>query len=142
SVNIDLFAPAEERAMAPQDAPVRIAAMLRPSTPRRAPERTVRVLDEVKRRFGDRVSIESFGSTDDELEQAGLYRADFTNHGPLHPAGMARLLGHSEIFIDLSDYQAMGLTLLEAMASGCAVLGPATGGANSFLRDGVNGILA
>ncbi len=35
----------------------------------------------------------------------------------------------------------MGLTALEAMLSGCAVIAPERGGSNDFIRSGINGIL-
>jgi GT2 family glycosyltransferase len=141
SLDLNLFAPAEERAMAPKDRPVRIAAMLRPSTPRRAPARTLAVLNEIVRRYPDRVGIHAFGGTDEELHSSGLHQPWITNHGPLHPTRLAKLLGSCDIFVDFSDYQAMGLTLLESMASGCAAIGPIEGGATSFVQSGVNGFL-
>ena len=127
--------------MAPKDRPVRIAAMLRPSTPRRAPARTLAVLNEIVRRYPDQVGIHAFGGTDEELHSSGLHQPWITNHGPLHPTRLAKLLGSCDIFVDFSDYQAMGLTLLESMASGCAAIGPIEGGATSFIQSGVNGFL-
>jgi glycosyltransferase involved in cell wall biosynthesis len=42
------------------------------------------------------------------------------------------------VFVDFSVWQAMGLTALEAMCTGCATIVPAAGGAASFARHGVN----
>jgi glycosyltransferase involved in cell wall biosynthesis len=116
--------------------------MLRPSSSRRAPARTLAVLDEVLRRYPDRVCVHAFGTSDEQLAGQALGRLWLTNHGHLQPQRVAALLSHCDIFLDFSDYQAMGLSLLEAMASGCAVVGPVNGGAASFLHDGVNGLLA
>jgi glycosyltransferase involved in cell wall biosynthesis len=141
SVNVDLFMPSEERALAPDDRPLRIAAMLRPASRYRAAPRTVAVLEEVVRDRGH-IEVHAFGTSDDLLAQQDLTRGWITNHGHLAPRKLAALLGQCDIFVDFSDYQAMGLTLLEAMASGCAVIGPREGGATSFLRDGVNALVA
>ena len=142
SVNFDLFAPAEERALAPIERPLHVAAMLRPSSSRRGPARTLVVLDEVLRRFPDQICVHGFGTSDEQLAAQALSRLWLTNHGHLRPQRVAALLSHCDIFLDFSDYQAMGLSLLEAMACGCAVVGPVNGGAASFLHDGVNGFLA
>jgi glycosyltransferase involved in cell wall biosynthesis len=39
---------------------------------------------------------------------------------------------NSDIFLDFSVWQAMGLSAMEAMASGCAVVVPRAGGASDF----------
>ena len=141
SVNFDLFAPAEERALAPIERPLHVAAMLRPSSSRRGPARTLVVLDEVLRRFPDQICVHGFGTSDEQLAAQALSRLWLTNHGHLRPQRVAALLSHCDIFLDFSDYQAMGLSLLEAMACGCAVVGPVNGGAASFLHDGVQRFL-
>jgi glycosyltransferase involved in cell wall biosynthesis len=139
SVDVSAFAPCPFRI---GGGPIVVVAMVRPSTPRRAPERTLAVLEKVKARLADRVSVTIFGSLDSELVAAGLVRSWATNAGPLDKARLASLLASADIFLDCSDYQAMGLTALEAMLSGCAVVGPQRGGMNDFVRTGVNGVLA
>ncbi len=138
SVEIMDFAPGPSRKVG---SPVRIAAMVRPSTPRRAPGRTISILERIARRIGKSVRITIFGSSDDELESAGLRRSWAANAGRLDRSKMAALLAEADIFLDCSDYQAMGLTALEAMLSGCAVIASQNGGCNDFIRNGVNGIL-
>jgi glycosyltransferase involved in cell wall biosynthesis len=54
---------------------------------------------------------------------------------------VAAVLRGSDVFLDYSDYQAMGLTALEAMCSGCAVVLPVEGGAGDFARDEVNSLM-
>jgi glycosyltransferase involved in cell wall biosynthesis len=55
---------------------------------------------------------------------------------------MAYLLNEVDIFADLSSFQAMGLTALEAMACGVAVIVPEKGGAGTFARAGSNCLVA
>lgn len=62
----------------------------------------------------------------------------FTQHGKLSPLQMAELLGENDIFVDFSSFQAMGLTAMEAMASGCAVIVPQAGGAGEFAKNEEN----
>jgi glycosyltransferase involved in cell wall biosynthesis len=45
------------------------------------------------------------------------------------------------MFLDLSEWQAMGLTTLEAMASGAAVIVPQNGGTKEFCIHGESGIV-
>jgi GT2 family glycosyltransferase/glycosyltransferase involved in cell wall biosynthesis len=122
--------------------PVRICAMVRPSTPRRAAPRTMRVLKAIKERYGDLVSVHIFGSANDDpafLPLANLLVGQ--NHGVLDREGVAAVLANNEIFVDLSDYQAFGRTGLEAMACGCAVVNPLEGGAAEYCVDGENSLL-
>ena len=122
---------------------VRVAAMVRPSTPRRAPERTARVLAEVLRHRPQAVMVEVFGV--DRHAETLLAPLASTGacmiHGALRSDQMRALLGRSDIFLDLSDYQAMGLTCLEAMACDTAVIGPREGGLREIVADGQSGIL-
>jgi len=85
--------------------------------------------------------VQTFGASHEELQDNDLLRPWLTHHGHLTQPQLGVLLGSCDVFVDFSEYQAMGLTLLEAMASGCAVIGPVAGGANSFLRDETNGVL-
>lgn len=141
SVDIDLFRPA------PNDGPkverpVRVCAMLRPSTPRRSPNLTVAVLRGLRSRFGESLEAVVFGSSEAELSAYGLSTEGFSNLGPLRPRQVVAMLARSDVFLDFSQWQAMGLTALEAMASGCAVVVPIRGGAREFSRDGETALLA
>jgi glycosyltransferase involved in cell wall biosynthesis len=51
------------------------------------------------------------------------------------------LLNEVDIFADFSTYQAMGLTAMEAMSCGVAVIVPRAGGASSFARDEENALM-
>ncbi|AFV87022.1 glycosyltransferase [Alteromonas mediterranea] len=117
-----------------------ISAMIRPSTPRRAPQRTMRVLKNIAEEFGNKVNINVFGCTDEDIFTANLPSDfDYTNHGVLSRNQVSALLRKSHLFIDLSDYQAFGRTGLEAMACGCVSLVPSTGGTDEYIKHNENG---
>ena len=124
---------------------VLIAAMIRPTTPRRAPLRTLRVLQDVVQQVGGQVSMLLFGCEPQNLttyvgRNAPELRLDssFENRGILSREGVADLLREADVFVDFSDYQAFGRTGLEAMACGCAVVLPAVGGVYEYALDGEN----
>jgi GT2 family glycosyltransferase len=122
--------------------PARVIAMIRPSTPRRGAARTMRVLRRLKEEFAERVEIAIFGCADADLAADSLERDfAFTNHGVLIREQVAGLLRASDVFLDLSDYQAFGRSGLEAMACGCAVVLPARGGVDEYAVDHENAIV-
>jgi len=119
-----------------------LAAMLRPATPRRAPARTLRVLDSVRQQWQGPLHIRLFGCTSDELEPALARLAQGMELlGHLRREQVAEVLQSALAFLDLSDYQAFGRTGLEAMACGCVPLLPREGGCGEFAEDGVNAVL-
>lgn len=121
---------------------LRVTAMVRPQTPRRAAPRTMRVLRDLARRHGGCVEIHVFGcDRDDERFRALERDFAFINHGVLRRPEVAQLLRDSDLFVDLSDYQAFGRTALEAMASGCVPAVPMAGGSAEFAVDGHNALL-
>jgi glycosyltransferase involved in cell wall biosynthesis len=62
------------------------------------------------------------------------------NAGILTQAELCFLLNEVDIFVDFSSYQAMGLTAMEAMACGAAVIVAQEGGAGSFARHSENSL--
>jgi glycosyltransferase involved in cell wall biosynthesis len=121
---------------------VTVSAMLRPKTPRRAPWRTLRTLERLDRAFGEGLRLVSFGSSRDELEEYGLRPSrSIEVMGALSRDEVAALLRESDLFLDLSDYQAFGRTGLEAMACACVPVLPALGGAGEFARPWMNAIV-
>ncbi len=46
-----------------------------------------------------------------------------------------------DIFVDFSSHQAMGLSAMEAMACGAAVIVPENGGANCYVHQRENGLI-
>lgn len=120
----------------------RLSAMIRPQTPRRGAARTMRVLERLSRRFGSRVSVDVFGCEKESAHWQNLASEFvFSNHGTLRREEVARVLSSSDIFIDLSDYQAFGRTALEAMACGAVSVVPSHGGADEYAIDGFNSIV-
>ena len=111
----------------------RICAMLRPKTARRAPRRTARILENIARSFGSNVEIATFGCAPDDLLEVGLRLSPRIEHrGVLRRQGVASVLRTSDLFLDLSDFQAFGRTGLEGMACGCVPVLPVFGGAGEY----------
>ena len=146
SLDHDIYRPGRVRAL--KSDVVRVAAMVRLTTPRRAPLRTLRVLREVANRIGSDMQVVVFGCETRDMESyirrnAKDIQLDFhlENLGVLTRAGVAEALRSADIFVDLSDYQAFGRTGLEAMACGCAVVLPQLGGTAEYAVDGENACL-
>lgn len=133
SQNIDLFRPRPPQNDLISERPLRIAAMIRPSTPYRSPKLTMDILRQASRHYQQRVEIWLFGV---ELEDVafGALPHDFpwSLAGILTQKQVARFFNEIDVFVDFSSHQAMGLTALEAMASGVAVIVPKCGGATEF----------
>jgi glycosyltransferase involved in cell wall biosynthesis len=119
--------------------PLRITAMIRPSTPRRNPHLTMAVLEQVSRIYANKVEIILFGCDFSEPGFSSL-PTDFPWRlaGQLRSTQVASLFNEADIFIDLSEFQALGLTALEAMATGLAVIVPKDGGAGVYAKNGEN----
>lgn len=118
---------------------ISITAMIRPSTPRRAPRRTVEVINALARQAEHEVVVNTFGCSTDELSSSGLKLDEaVSHHGKLRPGEVADLLRKSHLFIDASDYQAFGRTAIEGMACGCVPIVPDVGGADEFAVHGRN----
>lgn len=116
-----------------------ISAMVRPTTAWRGPKNTMRALKQLKDMHGDAIKPVVFGCSDHELDYYALEMGfDFVNLGVLNRYDVAAVLRNSDIFLDLSEFQAFGRTALEAMACGCAVIAPEKGGVYDFGRHGEN----
>jgi GT2 family glycosyltransferase/glycosyltransferase involved in cell wall biosynthesis len=119
-----------------------ISAMIRPTTPRRGAARSMELLGRLKDFYQDRVEIRIFGCSEAAAGYSELRRDfAFENHGVLKRRQVADVLRASDIFIDLSDYQAFGRTGLEAMACNTVVMVPREGGADDYARDGYNALV-
>jgi glycosyltransferase involved in cell wall biosynthesis len=119
---------------------LRISAMLRPLTPRRAPHRTARILEMIAQAFPDQVELVVFGCAQADLDEVGIRLSPtIDNRGPLSRAGVANVLRQTDLFLDLSDFQAFGRTGLEGMACGCVPIVPLLGGSDEYLRHWING---
>jgi Flp pilus assembly protein TadD len=112
---------------------VEIAMMIRFATPRRGPRRTAIVAKILSELFPDKIHFTIFGADEDLLKSSGIPIPEKTTVlGHLTREEVANVLRNSDIFLDLSDYQAFGRTALEAMACGCIPVVPERGGAFEF----------
>jgi glycosyltransferase involved in cell wall biosynthesis len=136
SIDHDVYYPGLNKS----DSQIWISAMVRPSSPRRAPARTMRMLKNLAELHGDKISFNIFGCSDEEIFNHNL-PTDFVfhNHGVLSRIQVSALLRKSHLFVDLSDYQAFGRTGLEAMACACTALVPSLGGTEEYIKHGMNG---
>ena len=119
-----------------------ISAMIRPKTPRRGAERTMQMLKRLHDQFVDKVHIELFGcSENDALFQKLERDFAYVNNGELTRHGVADVLKRSDLFLDLSDYQAFGRTGLEAMACGTISILTCHGGVFEYAEHGRNSLV-
>ena len=100
------------------------------------------VFTQFYRTHGEAVEIVLFGSESSDPDFQALPQ-DFVwrNAGVLTQSQVSSLLNEADIFVDFSEYQAMGLTALEAMSCGVAVIVPANGGASSFAVHNENALI-
>ena len=142
SVDIDLFQPRRRKGSAWSDRPLRIGAMIRPSTPRRQPGLTIEVLRDIYNRHLGEIEIVLFGC---EPSDPGFFELSisfpWSHAGILTRPRLANLFNEIDIFVDFSKFQAMGLTALEAMACGVGVIVPQNGGTESFAGHESNALI-
>lgn len=130
SYDCDRFLKKEEKTLSDQ---INIAAMIRPNTPRRNATFTMKILKEIAQQYGDKIKLLLFG-IDKEHPYWKQFDFPYANLGALTADEVSNLLNNSDIFVDFSRYQAMGLTALEAMACKNAVIVPTAGGAIDFAQ--------
>ncbi len=142
SVNIDLHRPRRRQGPEWPRRPLRIAAMIRPSSPHRAGTLTLEILRDIYTRHSTEVEVVLFGCEEKALRGFGV-PMDFSYQlfGILPRRRLAALLNEIDVFADFSHWQAMGLTAMEAMCYGAAVIVPKKGGAASFVTHGENGMM-
>lgn len=138
SLDTDLF---HAQDTAPRDGPIRVVAMVRPRTPRRQPYSTTSVLERLSEELSHDLTIATFGCSDADLRRVtqdpGLHESHL---GLLRREQVADLLRRSDVFLDMSTYQAFGRTALEAMACGCTAVVPELGGVWDFAQHGTNAV--
>jgi GT2 family glycosyltransferase len=142
SCDVDRFMPRPRQLPPAPGGRIRVCAMVRPDTPRRAPLATMQILRTLQHAHPGAVEIVIFGAWSDNPGFLNLPRDfDFVCVGEQTPEQMAALLNEVDIFADFSPHQAMGLTAMEAMACGAATILPLNGGTNSFARHEMNALL-
>lgn len=121
---------------------IKLCAMVRFASPRRAPVKTLKILKALKETFNNKIHIEIFGSAlNDNFYLNNNMSFIDRIHGEIDRENVASILSNSDIFIDLSDYQAFGRTAIEAMASGCVPVITEVGGVDEFAIGGKNCLL-
>jgi GT2 family glycosyltransferase/glycosyltransferase involved in cell wall biosynthesis len=145
SIDREVYFPARLAAGANGGSPVapgepgvlRVAAMLRPRTARRQPLATVAVLERLLAELPGRVRVSTFGCYPDELREilpGSQQESVLERHlGMLSRTEVAELMRASDVFLDMSVYQAFGRTALEAMACGATAVVPNLGGVWEFV---------
>lgn len=142
SMDVDLFWPRPRKDPLWPDRPMRIAAMIRPHSERRSPHMTMSTLQQISEIYGPKVQFKLFGTKPSDPGFAPLpkdFPWDFT--GELSQIQMANLLNEVDIFVDFSTFQGLGLTAMESMACGGAVIVPEKGGAITFARNDENSLV-
>ena len=143
SIDRELFAGGEGKRT---EGPLHVVAMVRPRTARRQPLATIAVLQALLERHPGAVRVSTFGCYEDELrELLGVDGSESpaileSHMGLLSREEVAELLRESDVFLDMSVYQAFGRTALEAMACGATAVVPQVGGVWEFVRDGENAL--
>jgi hypothetical protein len=121
---------------------LRVAAMVRPRTPRRRPAATLEALAAIAGALGDGASLMTFGCDERSLGEVGGHVVPGLHHlGPLSRREVSELMRRSDVFIDASAYQAFGRTGLEAMACGAVPLLPALGGVREYAVHDENALI-
>jgi GT2 family glycosyltransferase len=142
SFEVDLFRPVPRQQESWPHKPLRIAAMVRPEAPYRSPELTMSLLQRATTTYRRGVEAWVFGfEPGDPRVNALPHNFAWRSAGILDSRKVAQLLNEVDIFVDFSEHQAMGLTALEAMGCGAAVIVPSYGGATSFAREGENALV-
>lgn len=142
SIDHDVYKPdPSAQKLAGLEEKIVISAMIRPKTPRRGADRTMRLLKKIHESLGHKVHIEIFGcNEEDPLFQYLERDFNYINNGELSRLGVAAVLQRSDCFLDLSDYQAFGRTGLEAMACGVTLITTKFGGIDEYAVDNLNSI--
>jgi GT2 family glycosyltransferase/glycosyltransferase involved in cell wall biosynthesis len=139
SLDVDLFRPRPRLEPSWPDRPLRVAAMIRPPSPYRSPRLTMELLQAASTASGPALEVILFGADADDPGFRQLPR-DFPYQlaGVLDTRQVARLLNEADLFVDFSTHQAMGLTAMEAMGCGAAVVVTQRGGTGTFARHEAN----
>lgn len=121
SVDIDFFYPKTKK----KDGALRVLAKVKPSEERKSTEMTLRILQQIKEKYRQRVEIIILGfDADSNIELFGkdTFRFEYVDWWFLNREEIRRILQESDIFVDFSICQTMKAATMEAMACGCAVI--------------------
>jgi glycosyltransferase involved in cell wall biosynthesis len=147
--------------MGTNDKDIVVVAMIRPATPRRAPVRTLSTLYRLWKKISNTknarsIKIVTFGCTHDEMQSLAsktwktrylsswwssksncawpwLKHVGLLNHTQVH-----ELFQQSDIFLDVSTWQAYGFSSQESMLNGVVPVVVGNGGVTDFVDDKQN----
>jgi glycosyltransferase involved in cell wall biosynthesis len=123
-IDTDLFRPESSR----HNDKVRVLAMWRPQTKRRGHDLLAHTYQRLHERYGNRVSLETYGWT----ERAP---ACAKNHGYQTQEQLAELLQQVDVFVEPSDFQGWGMPGAEALAAGCSLVSTECKGPRAYVND-------
>lgn len=111
--------------------PVRILAMWRPQTEiRRGVARLAAVFEALHKKYGSKISLEVFGWLGPSKSTS--LPAGVRHHGVLAPPKVAELMREVDIVVEPSLYQGFGLSGIEGMASGAALVSTQCRGVDEY----------
>jgi hypothetical protein len=142
TVDTDLFVPGKQT----YNGSLQLCAMVRTSTPRRSPRKTLEILSWAAETLGAK-SL-AYGSSMEDIV-VFLSKTDQTEIvlplvdvlGILDRQMMQEVNQICEVFLDFSSWQAFGRSGIEAMASGVIPILPRSGGASSYAKHEENSFL-
>ena len=127
---------------------VRVGVMIRPHTPRRAPEMSINMLNHFARLAIPNLEFHTFGCslpTFNKIFPRSAYAnrsASFIrHHGILGRNEMVALLRRIHVFVDLSIWQAFGYTAFEGMSNGVVPVMKQNSGLSRYIVNNTNGLL-
>jgi glycosyltransferase involved in cell wall biosynthesis len=142
TVDTDLFVPGGQS----YNDGLQLCAMVRVSTPRRNPQKTLQILSWAAETLG--MKAFAYGSCMEDirefLNKTGQTKINLpliNVLGILNRKEMRDVNQVCEIFLDFSSWQAFGRSGIEAMASGVIPILPRTGGSSSYAIHGKNSFL-
>ena len=127
---------------------VRVGVMIRPHTPRRAPEMSINMLKLFARLAIPNLEFHTFGCSLPTFNKV-FPRSSYANssiqfikhHGILGRYEMMALLRSIHVFADLSIWQALGYTAFEGMSYGVVPVMKENSGLSRYIVNNTNGLL-
>ena len=127
---------------------VRVGVMIRPHTPRRAPEMSINMLKLFARLAIPNLEFHTFGCSLPTFNKV-FPRSSYANsslqfikhHGILGRYEMMAVLRSIHVFVDLSIWQALGYTAFEGMSYGVVPVMKENSGLSRYIVNNTNGLL-
>jgi GT2 family glycosyltransferase/SAM-dependent methyltransferase len=141
-VDIDLFRPRPQNRLQWPLAPLSLTAVLNVDTASDEPARSIELLKQACHKYRGEIEINLLiGSQDDTVFKDLIKEFPNKGYGKLSPGERANLLSRTDIYFELPSDQFNTQAVMEAMASGCAVIVPQPGGAISYAVNEHNSLI-